>query len=63
MKLVAEQTLSSRKEDIRRKWAKSDKASSMRVLEFGQFLLDLDKIKTHKELEELEARWMSTTGQ
>jgi hypothetical protein len=62
MGLVAEKTLSSRKADIRRNWAESDKAKNMRVFEFGQFLLDLDKVKTHKELEELEARWLNTTG-
>jgi len=62
MELVAEKTLSRRKSDIRRKWSKSDKVKNMRVLEFGQFLIDLDKATTHKELEELEARWLNTTG-
>jgi hypothetical protein len=63
MELVAEKTLSNRKEDIRRKWAKSDKANNMSIFEFGQFLIDLDMVKTRKELETLEARWLSTTGQ
>jgi hypothetical protein len=63
MELVAERTLSSLKEDIRRKWARSDKANNMSIFEFGQFLIDLDKAKTHKELEKLEARWLNTTGQ
>jgi hypothetical protein len=62
MELVAEKTLSCRKAEIRRKWAKSDKAKNMRVLDFGQFLIDLDRVKTRKELEELETRWLNTTG-
>jgi hypothetical protein len=60
---VSKQTLLSRKEDIRRKWARSDKANTMSVFEFGQFLIDLDKAQAHKELEELEARWLNATGQ
>jgi hypothetical protein len=61
MWLVAEKTLSYRKEEIRRKWARSNKVSDMSIFEFGQFLIALDKVQTKKELEELKARW-NTTG-
>lgn len=47
---------------IRQQWAISDEANDLNVFEFRQFLLALDKAKTHKELEELKNRW-SKLGQ
>jgi hypothetical protein len=54
-------TLLYRKDEIRQKWAKSDKAANMSLVEFGQYLIALDEAETQKELEELKARW-NTAG-